>query len=98
MTRRTPRAAESSRMVPLVPDSNDAITIQDFQGGITAWNRGAELMYGYSEAEALAMSIERLTAPGKVDEQKDFVRRLIAGGAASWRESEGGSKGGGALK
>jgi len=52
-------------MATVVRDSNDAITIQDFAGRITAWNRGAELMYGYSEAEALLQNIERLTAPAR---------------------------------
>jgi PAS domain S-box-containing protein len=67
------------RMATVVRDSNDAITIQDFEGRITAWNRGAEMMYGYCEAEALQMNIERLTIPAKVSEQQDFNRRLIAG-------------------
>ena len=67
------------RMATVVRDSNDAITIQDSEGRITAWNRGAELMYGYGEKEALQMNMGRLTAPGKVEEQKDFARRLMAG-------------------
>jgi PAS domain S-box-containing protein len=75
-------------MATVVRDSNDAITIQDFEGRITAWNRGAELMYGYSEAEALAANIERLTAPGKVAEQKDFIRRLMAGEAVTSFETQ----------
>jgi PAS domain S-box-containing protein len=75
-------------MVTVVRDSNDAITIQDFEGRITAWNHGAELMYGYSEAEALATNIERLTAPGKVAEHKDFIRRLIAGEAVTSFETQ----------
>ena len=70
---------EASRMVTVVRDSNDAITIQDFEGRITAWNRGAELMYGYSEAEALQMNIGHLTTPEKQAEQKEFTRRLILG-------------------
>jgi PAS domain S-box-containing protein len=69
------------RFATVVRDSNDAITIQDFNGRITAWNRGAELMYGYGEKEALLMNIERLTASDKVAEQKEFIRRLIAGEA-----------------
>ena len=74
------RAAENlRRMATVVRDSNDAITIQDLDGRITAWNRGAGLMYGYSEHEALQMNIRRLTSPGKVVEQEDFTRRLIAG-------------------
>ena len=76
------------RMATVVRDSNDAITIQDFAGRITAWNRGAELMYGYSAAEALLENIERLTAPGKVDEQRDFIRRLVAGESISSFETQ----------
>ncbi|HBC87611.1 MAG TPA: hypothetical protein DCZ94_11700 [Lentisphaeria bacterium] len=75
-------------MATVVRDSNDAITIQDFEGGITAWNRGAELMYGYSEEEALSLNIDRLTAPGKVEEQKDFIRRLVAGEAITSFETQ----------
>jgi PAS domain S-box-containing protein len=71
------------RMATVVKDSNDAITIQDFEGRITAWNRGAELMYGYGEAEALTTNIERLTTPGKVAEQKNFIRRH---GGRAWAE------------
>jgi PAS domain S-box-containing protein len=81
-------AEEASRMATVVRDSNDAITIQDFEGRITAWNRGAELMYGYSEPEALLANIDRLTAPGKVAEQKDFVRRLLAGEAVTSLETQ----------
>jgi PAS domain S-box-containing protein len=76
------------RLATVVRDSNDAITIQDFEGRITAWNRGAELMYGYSEKEALSTNIERLTAPGKVAEQKEFIRRLIAGEAITSFETQ----------
>jgi len=76
------------RLATVVRDSNDAITIQDFEGGITAWNHGAEQMYGYSEKEALLMNIERLTASGKVAEQKEFIRRLIAGEAITSFETQ----------
>jgi PAS domain S-box-containing protein len=79
ITERKREAEEASRMVTVVRDSNDAITIQDVLGRITAWNHGAELMYGYNEEEALTMDMGRLTAPGKVEEQKDFTRRLLAG-------------------
>ncbi len=87
ITARKRAAEEASRMVTVVRDSNDAITIQNVEGRITAWNRGAELMYGYNEAEALQMSIERLTASGKVEEQKDFTRRLLAGEAITSLET-----------
>ena len=88
ITERNQVAEKMRRMATVVRDSNDAITIQDFAGRITAWNRGAELMYGYSEAEALLQNIERLTAPGKVDEQRDFTRRLVAGEAITAFETQ----------
>jgi PAS domain S-box-containing protein len=72
----------------VVTDSNDAITIQDVEGRITAWNRGAELMYGYSEEEALHMNICHLTPPDKEAEQKEFTRRLIAGETVRWFETQ----------
>jgi PAS domain S-box-containing protein len=91
MTRESERTQEEEnlrRFATVLRDSNDAITIQDFEGRITAWNRGAELMYGYGEAEALLMNIERLTTPGKVAEQREFIRRLIAGEAITSFETQ----------
>ena len=83
------RAEENlRRMATVVRDSNDAITIQDFEGKITAWNRGAELMYGYSEEEAFITNIDLLTTPDKVEEQKDFIHRLIAGKAITSFETQ----------
>jgi two-component system CheB/CheR fusion protein len=37
------------RLATVVTDSYDAITVQDLDGRITAWNRGAQEMYGYTE-------------------------------------------------
>jgi PAS domain S-box-containing protein len=79
---------EIRRLATVMRDSSDAIIIQDIDGRITAWNRGAELMYGYNEEEALGMNIERLTSPGKVAEQKEFTRRLIAGEAVASFETQ----------
>jgi PAS domain S-box-containing protein len=79
ITGRKKKEEEASRMVTVVRDSNDAIMISDFEGRVLAWNRGAELMYGYSEEEALQMNIWRLTPADREEEQKDFTRRLMAG-------------------
>jgi PAS domain S-box-containing protein len=56
--------AEVRRLAAVVRDSNDAITVHDFDGHIFAWNRGAQEMYGWSEAEALGMSISDLIPEG----------------------------------
>jgi PAS domain S-box-containing protein len=76
------------RLATVVRDSNDAITIQNYDGKITAWNRGSELMFGYSEQEALQMTIWPLVPPDKVEEQKAFNRRLFAGEKVSSFETQ----------
>ncbi|MFN0103124.1 MAG: chemotaxis protein CheB [Bryobacteraceae bacterium] len=48
------------RLAVVVRDARDAILVQDMAGRILAWNPGAEKMYGWSEAEALAMNIRDL--------------------------------------
>ena len=67
------------RLAVVMRESSDAIIIQDTDGRITAWNRGAEIMYGYSEEEALGMNIAGITPSDKLEEQKEFFRRLAAG-------------------
>ena len=48
------------RLAVVAHDSNDAITVQDLEGHIMAWNPRAESMFGWSEAEALTMNINNL--------------------------------------
>ncbi len=79
ITERKREEENVKRLAIIVRDSNDAIMIQDFEGRITAWNHGAELMYGYGEEEALQMNIERLTPPNREAERKEFTRRLREG-------------------
>jgi len=52
------------RLAVVVRDAHDAITVQDMEGRIVAWNPGAERMYGWSEAEALTMNIRDLIPEG----------------------------------
>ena len=51
------KANELLRLAVVVRDAHDAITVQDLDGRILAWNPGATRMYGWSEAEALAMNV-----------------------------------------
>jgi len=51
------KANDLLRLAVVVRDAHDAITVQDLDGRILAWNSGAVRMYGWSEAEALAMNV-----------------------------------------
>jgi len=50
------QANDQLRLAVVIRDSFDAITVQDLDGRILAWNPGAVRMYGWSEAEALVMN------------------------------------------
>ncbi|MBI5592849.1 MAG: PAS domain-containing protein [Deltaproteobacteria bacterium] len=64
------------RLAVVVRDSNDAVTVQDFEGRILAWNPGAERMYGWSEAEALAMNIRSMIPDELASEALTTARQL----------------------
>ena len=64
------------RMATVVMDSNDAILLHDFEGNITAWNRGAEKMYGYTEAEVFKMNIRDIVPEDKRKEALAMVKKL----------------------
>lgn len=57
------KANEQLRLAVVVRDATDAITVQDLEGRTIAWNPGAERLYGWTEAQALAMNVrERIPA------------------------------------
>lgn len=60
------------RLAIVLKDSNDAITIQGLNGIIEAWNKGAELLYGYTEKEAVGMHISKLI----LKEEKDSLKYI----------------------
>ncbi|MCM2286714.1 MAG: PAS domain-containing protein, partial [Desulfobacula sp.] len=56
------------RLALVARDAHDAVTVQDLDGQILAWNPGAVRMYGWSEAEALLMNV-RERVPEKLRKQ-----------------------------
>jgi two-component system, chemotaxis family, CheB/CheR fusion protein len=58
------KANELMRLAVVVRDAFDAITVQDLEGRIIAWNPGAVRLYGWNEAEALSMNVrDRIPKP-----------------------------------
>jgi two-component system CheB/CheR fusion protein len=52
------------RLAVVVRDAQDALTVQDLDGRILAWNPAAARIYGWSEAEALALNVrDRIPPP-----------------------------------
>ncbi len=67
------------RLGTILRDSNDAITVQDFDGKILAWNRGAAQMYGWTEAEALTMNTLELIPEDQTRRIGCLYQRLSKG-------------------
>jgi two-component system, chemotaxis family, CheB/CheR fusion protein len=64
------------RLAAVVKDSNDAVTVHDFDGNITEWNKGAEKMYGYSEDEALKMNVCDIVPQDQRKAALAFIKKL----------------------
>ncbi len=79
ITEQTKTLEKFRRMATVIQDSNDAITFQDLDGNILAWNQGAEQIYGYSEAEALRMNIVDTVPKEYQEEAREFLSSLKRG-------------------
>ena len=71
------KANDQLRMSVVVRDSRDAVTMQDLEGRILAWNPAAERIYGWSEAEALKMNIRDTIAGDLREEALEKIRQLV---------------------
>lgn len=79
ITERKKNEVKSKLLATVLRESHDGITVQDRQGRVLAWNHGAELMYGYSEEEALEMNIKTIIPDDKGEELDDFTNTLLEG-------------------
>ena len=64
------------RLAAIMTDSRDAIVVQDLQGRILSWNPAATRLYGWSEAEALAMNIRQMIPQAGQDEALSVLQKL----------------------
>jgi two-component system CheB/CheR fusion protein len=64
------------RLAVVVRDAASAITVQDREGRILAWNPGAERLYGFSEEEALTRNIRDLIPEGLRAQAVTATRQL----------------------
>ncbi|MEN6331322.1 MAG: PAS domain-containing protein, partial [Smithella sp.] len=67
------------RLAVVVRDAFDAITVQDLRGRILAWNPAAEKMFGWSEAEALALNIRDRIPKGSREHELAVLHKLGRG-------------------
>jgi two-component system CheB/CheR fusion protein len=73
------QADKIRRLATVLEDANDAVAVRDFKGRILAWNHGAERMYGWTEGEALKMTIGDLVPRQRLKAEKAFMAKLKKG-------------------
>lgn len=60
----------------VVESSDDAIISKSLDGVITSWNKGAELIYGYSAEEIIGKNISILAPPQLKDEVNQLINKI----------------------
>ncbi len=62
------KAQQQERLAVVLRDASDAITVQALDGSTRAWNPGATRLYGWTEAEALRLSLSDRVPPALRDQ------------------------------
>ncbi len=78
-------AAKAQRLDAVLLDSNDAVIVRDLAGRITAWNRAATDITGYSEAEVRGLDLAHFVpAALRAQEQERYARLARGEAVPSW--------------
>ena len=76
------------RLAVIVESSHDAILSRTLDGIITTWNKGAEMLYGYTAEEAIGRPVSILIPPEFADEGRQFLEKIKRGEAVRDHEAE----------
>jgi PAS domain S-box-containing protein len=79
VTERRKLEEQQALFTSLVTSSADAIISKDLEGIITSWNRGAQLLFGYTETEAVGENIMILVPPDLRKEEADIMNKIKKG-------------------
>jgi PAS domain S-box-containing protein len=71
--------SRTTLLAAIVDSSDDAIIAKTTDGVITTWNRGAELIYGYTAEEIVGRPISLLFHADRPDEMDEILGRIRGG-------------------
>jgi PAS domain S-box-containing protein len=74
--------ARAERLDAIVNATVDGIVVIDARGGIEAFNRGAQILFGYPEAEVLGRNVSVLMPSPQHEEHDGYLERYLRTGDA----------------
>lgn len=79
ITERRKLEEQQALFASLVNSSGDAIISKDLEGIITSWNRGAQVLFGYTASEAIGENIMILVPPELRGEEASILTKIKNG-------------------
>lgn len=76
-----------ARLASIIDSSDDAIIAKTLDGTVTAWNRGAERIYGYTAEEMIGKNISTLVPADRPDEISGILAKVSRGESTEHYES-----------
>lgn len=76
-----------ARLASIIDSSEDAILAKGLDGTITAWNRGAERIYGYPAKEVVGKHISMIVPKDRPNEIPEILRKISGGESIEHYES-----------
>jgi PAS domain S-box-containing protein len=70
---------KQAMLAAIIENSDDTILSKTLQGIITSWNRAAEKMFGYTEAEVLGKHISLIIPPERLQEEAFIIGEITKG-------------------
>jgi len=82
------------RLASIVKFANDAIIGKDLNGIVTDWNKGAEVIFGFTSKEIIGTPIQSLLLSDRLDEENLILKRIGNGERVShfktaWKHKDG---------
>jgi PAS domain S-box-containing protein len=87
ITERRQAEARNLLLAAIVESSDDAIISKNLSGTILSWNKGAERLYGYTEAQAVGKHISLIVPPDRQDEITGLLSKIAVGRAITNEET-----------
>ncbi len=88
ITEKTKNEESRALYASIINSTDDAILSKTLEGVITSWNRGAEVLFGYSRAEVIGRHISLLTPSNRQNEEQEIIDKIKEGNFIEHYETE----------